>query len=98
MLPRRTLHCPLPACDAGELLEFGRRFLQVQKEIVGEDVEVAVLADEAAIDAAVIGVADAVELFRIGDGEAAQENPLHQREDRRIGADAEGQRDDRCQR
>ena len=42
----------------------------MQEEVVGVDVEVAVIADESAVDAAIVGVADAIELARVAYGQA----------------------------
>jgi Skp family chaperone for outer membrane proteins len=59
---------------------------------------VAGVAGETAFDAAIVVVADAVELRGIGDRKRAQQDALDQREDGRVGADAERQRDDRGER
>ena len=72
--------------------------LQVQIKVVREDVEVAVLPHKSAVDAAIVRVADAVELRGVGHRQRAQQDSLHQREDGRVGPDAESQRDHGRQR
>ena len=63
-------------------------------EIVGEKIEVAIVVDEASVDAAVVEVADAVQACRICDRKRLQEDRVDQREDRCVRADAEGDRED----
>lgn len=66
----------------------------MQIEIVRINVKVPILADEAAVDAAIVGVADSVKLLRITDRKRLQQNSLHQGEDCCVCANAERQRDD----
>ena len=54
---------------------------------------IAAVLRKSALDAAFVGVADAIELRRIGDRQRAQQDAMNQREDGGVGADAEGQRD-----
>src|ERR1019366_1034320 len=67
-------------------------------EIVGEDIEVAILTDESAVDTAVIGVANPIELLRVIHRKRAKQDALDQRKDRRICTDAQGQGYDRRER
>ena len=77
----------------GKLLELGGVVLDVAVEVVGEEIEVAVVIDEAAIDTAVIKVADAIEGRRIRHRKRAQQNGVDESEDRYIRADAERNRE-----
>ncbi len=74
-----------------ELLKFGSSLTQALIQIVGENGKVAIRVLEAAIDAAIIRVANAIELRRVGDRQGAQQNALDQGEDGGIRADAESQ-------
>ncbi len=65
-------------------------------EVVGEEVEVAVVVDEAAIDAAVVEVADAVQARGIGDGQRFQQNRVNQGEDGGVRSDAERDGENDC--
>ncbi len=68
------------------------------KKVVGEDGEIAGVSGVAwkpALYAAIVGVADAVEPCGIGHRQRAQKDALHQREDGRVGADAQSQCNDR---
>src|SRR6478736_3828403 len=69
----------------------------MEKEIIRVDVKIAVLADESAINAAIVRIAYPVELLRVVHGQRAQQYSLHQRKDRGIGSDAERQCHDRRQ-
>ena len=64
----------------------------MKKQVVGEDIEIAFVADKAAIDAAVIRVSDPIKLRWIAHRQSAQQNTLHQREDRGVGSNAESKR------
>ncbi len=67
-------------------------------KIVGEDVEIAVLTHEAAVNTAVVGVADTIEPGRIRHRQRTQQDSLHQRKDGGVRSDTESQRDDRRNR
>jgi len=54
------VHHVLAGLEGGELLEFGGTVLEFTVKVVGEEIEVAVVVDEAAVDAAVVEVAYAV--------------------------------------
>ena len=85
-----------PRLYRGQLLKLRRRLLQMQIKVIGIDIEVALVVHVAALDAAVVLVADAIELFGIGDRQRLEQNALHQRKDRGVGPDAQRQRNDRC--
>src|SRR6478609_7785379 len=93
-------HTPLPvSClNCRKLLKFGSSVFHLEKEIIREDVKIAVLADEAAIDAAVVRIAYTVQLLRIIYRQRAQQNSLNQRENSSIGPDAKRQSDNGRQR
>ena len=80
--------------EGGELFELGRGVLEVAVEIVGEDVEIAIVVDVAAVHAAVVEVANAVQGRGIGDRERLQQNRVDQGEDGDVGSDAEGDGED----
>ena len=87
----------MPGLHRGQLLELRRCGFQVLIKVVREDGEVAgiaCVARESAFDAAIVVVADAIELRRICNRQRAQQDALHQREDGGVGADTQGQRDD----
>ena len=93
-------HAPHPSArlHRGQLLELRSCVAEILIEIRREDGEiagVAGIARKAALNAAIVVVANAIELLRISDRQAAQKNSLHQREDRGVGADAKRQRQDR---
>ena len=69
----------------------------MEVEIVGKNGEVAIVVLESAVDTAIVGIANAEESRGVGHRQRAQQDALHQREDGRIGADAEGQRQHRGQ-
>src|SRR5665213_1099411 len=88
---------PLAGLCSCELFEFRRGVLQVLIEVEGEDGEVAGsrrVFRKSAFDTALAGVADTIELSRIGDGQRAHEDTVYQREDGGIGAYPQSQRDD----
>ena len=89
-----NVHPVLAGLESGELLEFGCVVLYFAVEIVGEEIEVAVIVDKAAIDAAVVEVADPVEGGRIRYGQGAQQDRVNQGEDRGVRPNAEGDRED----
>ena len=78
------------------MLELRRGVLQLLVKVVGEDVEIAVLALKTAVDTTIVSVADTVKACGIGDRQRAQQDALHQGEDGGVSADAESERDDRC--
>ena len=57
-------------------------------EIVGDEIEVAVVVHETAIDAAVVEVADAVQGCGIGDRERLQQDGVDEGKDGDVGSDA----------
>ena len=66
----------------------------MQVKVVGEEVEIAVLALETTVDTTIVGVADAVEPGGIGHRQRAQQDAVHQRKDGGVSADAQRQRND----
>ena len=78
--------------EGGQLFEFRRFGFDPFEERVREHAP-AIL--RSALDAAVVAVADAIEAFRVGDGERAQHDRVDQGEDRGRAADTERERQDR---
>ena len=76
------------------MFELGRGLLEVTIQIVGEEVEVTVVVDEAAVDAAVVEVPNTIESGWIGHWERLQQNRVNQSEYGSVGTDAKSQRDD----
>ena len=92
---------PLASLYRSQLLELRRGTLEMLVKIIREDGKIAIgsgVARETAIHAAIVGVANAVELSWIGHRQRAQQDSVNQREDGRVGADAEGQREDHSER
>ena len=65
------VHHVVSGLEGGELLELGGVVLEMAVEIVGEEVEIAVVVFVASVDAAVVGVANAVQSRGTGDGQRA---------------------------
>ena len=72
--------------------------LQVEVKVVGEEIEITVVAFKSVVVAAGGLIADAIEAGGIGHWKRALEDTVYQGEDRCRGADAERQRDDRGER
>src|SRR5215469_2744417 len=88
------IHPVLARLESGELLEFGCVALDFAVEIVGEEIEVPVVIDKAAIDTAIVEIADPIEAGRIRHGQGTQQDGVNQGEDRGARADAECDRED----
>src|SRR5258708_2823282 len=62
-------------------------------KIVREEVEIPVVIDKAAVDAAVIQVPHSVERLRVGHRKRFQQNRVYQRENRRVRPDSQRNRE-----
>ncbi len=73
---------------SGELLKLRSVIAELTVEIVGKNVEIAVVIDEAAVYTAIVFVADAIERRGIGYRQRLQQDGVYQREDGGVGANA----------
>jgi len=81
-----------------EFFKLRCRLLQVEIEVVREQVEITVVAFKAIVIAAGGLISDAIEAGGIGHWKRALEDTVYEGEDSCRCADAERQRDNRCER
>ena len=84
----------VPGLESGQLFELGRRVLKMAVEVVGEEIKISIVVFVAAVHAAIVQVANAVQGRGVNDGEGLQKDRVDQSEDGDVGSDAEGDGED----
>ena len=92
--PRRTVTVLYARLHRCHLLKLGRGVANMAVQLIGENIEIAVVVQETAVHAAVIFVAHAVQGFGIDHRQRLHQHRMDQGEDGGVGADTERKRED----